>query len=62
MKVSFTVPVGGTGVERELRFGAPECPMTRIAAEFPAAARQAQVIGRIGRRNAVDGETRETRR
>ena len=53
---AFTVPLGGAGTERELRFGVPECPATRIAAELPAAARQAQVIGRIGRRGLDEPE------
>jgi hypothetical protein len=50
---AFTVPLGGAGTERELRFGVPECPATRIAAELPDAARQAQMIGRIGRRDST---------
>ena len=56
IEVSFAVPLGGTGPERELRFGVPECPATRITADLPASARQVQVVGRVGRRSSVDGD------
>ena len=56
VEVSFAVPLGGTGAERELRFGVPECPTARVVADLPGAARQVQAIGRIGRRSSVDGE------
>lgn len=56
LEISFAVPLGGTGAERELRFGVPECPTARVMADLPGAARQVQAIGRIGRRSSVDGE------
>ena len=38
------------------RFGVPECPVTRLKADLPGEARQAQVVGRIGRLTMTGGE------
>jgi hypothetical protein len=56
IEVTFAVPLGGTAPDRELRFGVPECPATRVTADLPAPARQVQVVGRAGRRALVDGD------
>ena len=56
IKVSFAVPLTGTGPEREIRFGAPECPITRVTAELPGAAKQAQMVGAMGRQTLLEAE------
>ena len=55
IEIRFAVPIAGTGTERELRFGIPECPATRITADFPTTARQIQLVGRIGKQTALEG-------
>lgn len=58
IEVQFAVPVSGTGPDRELRFGVPECPFTHLTADLPPSARQPQVVGRIGRQTTISGEKR----
>ena len=55
IEVRFTVPVSGTGTEREFRFGVPEGPAARVVADLPGSAKQAQVVGRVGRQTVTDG-------
>ena len=55
IEARFTVPVVGTGSEREFRFGVPESPAAKVVADLPGAAKQAQVIGRVGRQAATTG-------
>ena len=56
VEVRFGVALTASGTERELRFGVPECPTTRVAAEFPNTARQIQLVGRAGKQTMGDGE------
>ena len=56
IEVVFAVPYSGTDPDRELRFGVPECPVMRLKADLPGEARQAQVVGRIGRLTMTGGE------
>jgi hypothetical protein len=48
IEVRFAVTVAGTGPERDFRFGVPEVPSARIAADLPGGAKQAHVVGRLG--------------
>lgn len=56
IEIVSTVPFSGTGSDRELRFGVPECPVTRLAVDLPGTARQVQVVGRIGRQTMTGGD------
>ncbi len=58
IEVHFTVPFNASGTERELHFGVPECPITRVTALFPGSARQIQLVGRTGKRTLSDGNPR----
>lgn len=55
IEVRFTVAIAGAGSEREVRFGIPEVPATRLVADLPGGARQAQAVGRIGRQLVTPG-------
>jgi hypothetical protein len=55
IEVRFTVAIAGAGPEREVRFGIPEVPATRLIADLPGSARQAQAVGRIGRQVVAPG-------
>lgn len=48
IEVRFAVPVATTGPEREVRFGVPEAPDSRIHFAAPTSARQLLVVGRQG--------------
>jgi hypothetical protein len=50
IEVAFAVPVGLLGPEREVRFGVPEVPASRLTFAAPGSARQVQVVGRLGAR------------
>jgi len=56
LEVRFSVSVTGTGPEREVRFGVPEVAVARLSADLPGTARQAQVVGRLGRQSLGVGE------
>jgi hypothetical protein len=56
IEVRFAVPVTGSGAERDFRFGVPEGPITRVVADLPGSARQAQVVGRIGKQTLTTGQ------
>lgn len=56
LEVRFVVGVGGSGPEREVRFGVPEGPVARLTAALPGTARQAQVVGRFGRQTVLLGD------
>ncbi|MBA4067679.1 MAG: hypothetical protein C0501_29040 [Isosphaera sp.] len=60
VEVRFAVPVAGAGPEREVRFGVPEVPETKVVADLPGGARLPQVVGRVGRRDeaAAGGRVR----
>ncbi len=55
IEVRFTVAVTGNGPEREIRFGVPEVPAARVIADLPSGAKQAQVVGRLGRQALTVG-------
>lgn len=55
IEVRFTVAIAGTGSEREIRFGIPEVPATRLIADLPGGVRLAQAVGRTGRQVVVPG-------
>jgi hypothetical protein len=55
IEVRFTVSVSGTGTEREFRFGVPEGPAAKVVADLPGSAKQAQVVGRVGRQTVTAG-------
>lgn len=55
IQIRFSIPLAGTGTEREFHFGVPECPTTRVVADFPTSARQIQLVGRVGKQSIVDG-------
>jgi hypothetical protein len=55
IEIHFVVSIGGVGPEREVRFAVPETPTTHILADLPATARQAQVVGRVGKLRLSDG-------
>jgi hypothetical protein len=50
IEVAFAVPVGLAGPEREVRFGVPEVPASRLTFAAPGSARQVLVTGRVGGR------------
>jgi len=56
IEARFTVPITGTGAERELRFGVPECPLTRVTTDLPGTVSQVQTVGRLGQRITMPGE------
>ncbi len=49
IEVRFSATVTPTGAEREVRFGVPEVADAKLSASLPGAARQPQVVGRVGR-------------
>jgi hypothetical protein len=55
VELRFAVAVQGTGPEREIRFGVPEVPATRIMADLPGTAKQAQIVGRLGKQSVTPG-------
>ncbi|MCI0705407.1 MAG: hypothetical protein L0241_30470, partial [Planctomycetia bacterium] len=56
IEVRFAASVNATGPEREVRFGVPEVPESRLIASLPGAARQPQAVGRIGRQVVTFGD------
>ncbi len=56
IEASFVVSVGGSGSEREFRFGVPEVPSATLAVDVPGDAKQVQVVGRIGRQTNTNGK------
>jgi hypothetical protein len=56
VEVRFAVGVSASGSERELRFGVPEVPESRLSASLPGGARQPQAVGRVGRQVVTTGE------
>jgi len=60
VELRFAATVTTTGPERELRFGVPEVPRTKLTASLPGAARQPQVVGRLGRLAITPGGERTT--
>jgi hypothetical protein len=56
IEVRFAVPVTGSGAERDFRFGVPEGPITKVVADLPGSAKQAQVVGRIGKQTITTGQ------
>ena len=48
VEVRFAVPITTTGPEREVRFGVPEVPATRITVAVPGSPRGLQTVGRTG--------------
>jgi hypothetical protein len=48
VEVRFAVPVSTTGAEREVRFGIPAAPDSRLDFAAPLTARQVQVVSRNG--------------
>lgn len=56
LEVRFVVGIGGSGPEREVRFGVPDGPVARLTATLPGTARQAQVVGRFGRQTLLLGD------
>ncbi|HEY3788423.1 MAG TPA: hypothetical protein VGL71_06180, partial [Urbifossiella sp.] len=46
--VLFAAPIASTGPEREVHFGIPELPDSRLIFLAPASARQLQTLGRLG--------------
>jgi len=55
IEVRFTVAITGTSPEREIRFGVPEVPASRVVVDLPGGAKQAQVMGRLGRQSVQQG-------
>lgn len=60
VELRFAATVATTGPERELRFGVPEVPRTKLTASLPGAARQPQIVGRAGRLTIATGGERTT--
>ncbi|MDY3563489.1 hypothetical protein R5W23_005100, partial [Gemmata sp. JC673] len=58
--VRFAATVTASGAERELRFGTPDVPDTKLTAVLPGAARQPQAPGRLGRQTAATAGERTT--
>jgi hypothetical protein len=58
MEVRFWVPLIKSATEREVKFGVPECPATRLTADLPGTARQIQCVGRLGKQVVLEGETK----
>jgi hypothetical protein len=56
VELRFAAAVAATGPEREVRFGVPEVPRTKLTASLPGAARQPQAAGRLGRQAATAGD------
>ncbi|MCE9562954.1 MAG: hypothetical protein K8U57_13000 [Planctomycetes bacterium] len=56
IEARFAVAVTGTGPEREIRFGVPDVPATKVTADLPGSAKQAQVVGRMGRQTVTPGQ------
>ncbi len=56
IEVKFSVPVTGTGTERDFRFGVPECPSAKVTADLPGSAKQTQVVGRVGQQTVTPGK------
>jgi hypothetical protein len=60
IELRFAATVTANGPEREVRFGVPEVPATKLTAVLPGAARLPTVVGRVGRQVLVppgDGPT-----
>jgi hypothetical protein len=49
IELRFAATVTSNGPEREVRFGVPEVPATKLIARLPAGARLPAVVGRVGR-------------
>lgn len=60
VEVRFAVAVAASGGDRELRFGVPEAADATVSAALAGAARQPQLVGRLGRQTVVTGEDRTT--
>lgn len=60
IEVRFAVPVASTGSEREVKFGIPEIPATKLGLSVRGSADQLQAVGCIGahRLAASDGAVR----
>jgi hypothetical protein len=58
VEVRFAATVTAAGPERDLRFGVPEVPETKLTAALPAAARQPGAFGRVGQQKVTAGGER----
>ncbi|QEG31947.1 hypothetical protein GobsT_67950 [Gemmata obscuriglobus] len=58
--IRFAATVTASGAERELRFGTPDVPDTKLTAVLPGAARQPQSVGRLGRQTTATAGERTT--
>jgi hypothetical protein len=56
VELRFAATVVATGADRDLRFGVPEVPESKLVASLPGAARQPVAVGRIGRQSVALGE------
>lgn len=58
IELRFAAAVTANGADRDLRFGVPDAPESRLSASLPGAARQPVVTGAIGRQVTTVGGDR----
>jgi hypothetical protein len=58
VELRFAATVAAAGPERDLRFGIPEVPDTRLTATLPGEARQPSAVGRVGGQATTPGGER----
>src|SRR5262249_27246925 len=56
IEIRFAATLLPTGSEREVHFGVPEVPRTKLTASLPSGARLPQVVGRVGRQTVTTGD------